>query len=120
MAFKTCFLDGYNRKIELSECLVTRKGKFPSQSAWLIKAFETKLKLWQRQLCQNMFDHFPCLQSAFGKSETNSDAKYSQEIVKLQHEFITDCKTFSLENCIKMFSKCFDIDVESVSIDVQM
>ena len=26
-----------------------------------IKAFEAKLKLWQKQLRQNVFDHFPCL-----------------------------------------------------------
>ena len=55
-----------------------------------IKAFEAKLKLWQKQLRQNGFDHFPCLQSELVQGESDNGAKYADEIVKLQGEF--DCR----------------------------
>jgi len=69
--FNTCFCGGYNRKIKLSECVISRKGKTHSQFFGEIKAFEAKLKLCQRQLRQYVFDHFPCLQSALEHSESD-------------------------------------------------
>ena len=86
-----------------------------------IKAFEAKLKLWQKQLRQKVFDRFPCLQSELVDGESDNGAKYADEIVKLQREFNRRFQDFrSLENGIKMFSMPFNINVQSVPIDVQM
>jgi len=40
-----------------------------------IKAFEAKLNFWPKHLRQNVFGHFPCLQSTHGDGETGSSAK---------------------------------------------
>ena len=86
-----------------------------------IKAFEAKPKLWQKQLHQNVFNHFPCLESELVDGESDNGVKYAGEIVKLQREFNHRFQDFrSLENNIKIFSMLFNIDVESVPIDVQM
>ena len=87
-----------------------------------IKAFKTKLKFSQRQICQYVFDIF----SVFAKCtwrrwKWHTDAEYADEIVKLQREFDRQFQDFhNLESGIKFFSILFEFDVESVSIDVQM
>jgi len=62
------------------------KEKIHSQSFWW-KAFEAKLKFWQRQLHENAFVLFRCLRSALEDGENDSGVKYADDIVKLQSEF---------------------------------
>jgi len=73
-----------------------------------IKAFATKLKVWQKQLRQNVFDHLSYLLSALGDGKSENGDNYADEIVKLQHEFdrfpITYIFSFSM---LLAFQKSF-------------
>ena len=115
---KLAFLVDMIEKLNYLNALLPAKGKLVHNLFGEVKAFQAKLKLWQRQLHQNVLDHVPCLQSALGDGK--SGAKYADEIVKLQCEFNRWFQDFrKLENDIKMFN-AFDIDVKAVPTDDQM
>jgi len=82
---KLAFLVDMIEKLNYLNALLPAKGKLVHNLFGEVKAFQAKLKLWQRQLHQNVLDHVPCLQSALGDGK--SGAKYADEIVKLQCEF---------------------------------
>ena len=84
---KLAFLVDITEKLNyLNESLQGKKKLIHNLFAE-IKAFEAKLKLWQKQLRQNVFDRFPCLRSELVDGESDNGATYADEIIKLQREF---------------------------------
>ena len=84
-----------------------------------IKAFESKLKIWNKHLLSNNTSHFPYL-----RKETPSETrKYAQQIQTLITEFESRFKIFRSEKPLlsfNIFSSPFNIDVETVPDETQM
>ena len=96
------------------------KGKkFTSNLFSEMKAFEAKLKLWQKQfhLHQNAFKYFPCFQSALRDCKSDSGANHGYVFAKLQHNFNRRFRNFrTYERGIEVLSIPFDIDVNQCQL----
>jgi hypothetical protein len=82
-----------------------------------IKAFESKLRLWELQLRSNNMAHFPTL-----RTEKPTDSKkYAEEIEILQQEFSSRFQDFRKhEAAFSLFSTQFDVNVETVPDEFQL
>uniref|UniRef100_A0A8D8YPU5 General transcription factor II-I repeat domain-containing protein 2A n=1 Tax=Cacopsylla melanoneura TaxID=428564 RepID=A0A8D8YPU5_9HEMI len=78
----------------------------------LITAFESKLNLWNRQLKNEDFTHFPCL----AKSKTTESAmKFSAALVDIKLEFVSRFQDFRASgNVLKTFASPFTVDIDTV------
>ena len=85
-----------------------------------VKSFKVKLRLWNKQICNGNFIHFPALKS-LKKIESNSLTIYSGILNELLQQFETRFKDFkALEPQFQIFSTPFAVDVESVAEEIQM
>ncbi|CAH7250542.1 general transcription factor II-I repeat domain-containing protein 2 [Phodopus roborovskii] len=84
-----------------------------------IRAFLTKLCLWETHLARNNLAHFPTLKSV---SQSDSDGlNYIPKIVELKAEFqkrLSDFKAW--ENELTLFSSPFSTKIDSVPDELQM
>ena len=82
-----------------------------------IRAFTTKLRLWEGQLESGNYAHFPTLQ----ENKPTSSTPFVSVIQHLRTEFLFRFGDIrSLENDIKLFSTHFDVQVDTVQEKYQM
>jgi hypothetical protein len=82
-----------------------------------IKAFESKLRLWELQLRSNNMAHFPTLRT----EKPTKTKKYAEEIQILQQEFSSRFQDFRKhEAAFSSFSIPFDVNVETVPDEFQL
>ena len=105
----TTHLNELNTKLQGKNQLVTQLYEN-------IKAFQLKLRLWERQLLENKASHFPCLNKlTVNGTATINLSKYAEEITTLKTEFFHRMASFDVhEQDFKMLSSPFDIDVDLV------
>ena len=105
----TTHLNELNTKLQGKNQLVTQLYEH-------IKAFQLKLRLWERQLLENKASHFPCLNKlTVNGTATINLSKYAEEIPTLKTEFSHWMASFDVhEQDFKIFSSPFDIDVDLV------
>lgn len=86
-----------------------------------VKAFETKLILWERQLQNKDPVHFPTLRELVNNGTEWNSEEYVQCISNLRKEFESRFSDFrEKEIYMKMFSSPFSVDTESVPAELQL
>ena len=82
-----------------------------------IRAFTTKLRLWEGQLESGNYAHFPTLQ----ENKPTSSTPFVSVIQHLKTEFLSRFGDIrSLENDIKLFCTPFDVQVDTLQEKYQM
>ena len=82
-----------------------------------IRAFTTKLRLWEGQLESGNYAHFPILQ----ENKPTSSTPFVSVIQHLRTEFLSRFDDIRfLENDVKLFSTPFDVQVDTVQEKYQM
>ena len=82
-----------------------------------IRAFTTKLRLWEGQLESGDYAHFPTLQ----ENKPTSNTPFVSVIQNLRTKFLSRFGDIrSLENDIKLFCTPFDVQVDTVQEKYQM
>lgn len=86
-----------------------------------VKAFETKLILWESQLLNKNTIHFPKLMECVKNSATWNSNDYVQCISNLKEEFKSRFSDFrEKEIFMRMFSSPFSVDIGSVPPELQL
>ena len=81
-----------------------------------ITSFQNKLQLFETQLYQSKFFHFPCLTNRESETDTIDIQKYAQNVGKVSTEFQERFEDFRQNQMeIKLFSQPFDVTPEEVS-----
>ena len=82
-----------------------------------VTAFERKLELWNQQVKERNFAHFPSLKQC---APVNTD-KYCSSLSTLQSEFNARFQDFrSSENMMRIFSSPFTVEIATAPIELQM
>ena len=85
-----------------------------------IKAFQTKLLLFESQLRNNNLHHFPILKE-FNSSQAINFAKYADEIIKLSAEFTRRFSELTkYDKTFEIFSSPFQVDAFTVPEALKM
>ncbi|XP_076232931.1 general transcription factor II-I repeat domain-containing protein 2-like [Calliopsis andreniformis] len=93
------------------------KNKIVTEMFDKVKAFESKLKIWNKQLQLNNMINFPILK----RQNPSETMKYAQEVQRLQEEFSLRFKNFrENQTNFDIFSSPFNIDVERIPEEFQM
>ena len=114
-----CFLTDITIKLNELNMQLQGENKLITDCYQNIKAFITKLKLYESQLITKNSVHFPLLHNF--NSDNKNFSKYAQEITNLLREFqerFSYLKNY--ENIFNIFLCPFDIVVESAPTDFQM
>ena len=84
-----------------------------------VKAFQSKLKLFSKQLNEQNLVHFPLLKTR-AVTQALSD-KYSSQLMALKEEFIRRFAVFkAIEGEFDLLSSPFAYDIETVTEELQM
>ena len=84
-----------------------------------IKAFQVKLRLWEKQLHENKSDHFHRLRKLTGIS-TNLN-RYAEEITTLRAEFSERMASFDThQEAFTIIASPFTVDLEQTTVIYQM
>ncbi|KAK3600630.1 hypothetical protein CHS0354_031544 [Potamilus streckersoni] len=95
------------------------KGNFVHEMYSTVKAFRVKLKLFSRQLGQNITTHFPTLETM--APQMMSTEKYTNMISSLDNEFARRFADFQkLAAEFDILSSLFTTDFEKVPDDLQL
>ena len=106
----TSHLNKLNLKLQGKQQLIHKMWSY-------IRAFTTKLRLWEGQLESGNYAHFPILQ----ENKPTSSTPFVSVIQHLRTEFLSRFGDIRfLENDIKLFSTPFDVQVDTVQEKYQM
>ena len=95
------------------------KGVFANELYLEVKAFQSKLKLFAKQLNEPNFVHFPLLKRR-AMTQALSD-KYSSQLMALKEEFIRRFANFkAIEGVFDFLSSSFTCDIETATEERQM
>ena len=88
-----------------------------------VKAFQAKLRLWDRQLRSFNFSHFPTCKTIMGEHPEHniSGGRYASTLCTLQEEFksrFVDFVTHSED--FQLFGNSFSVDVDNIAESMQM
>ncbi|KAJ8261019.1 hypothetical protein COCON_G00167420 [Conger conger] len=108
--------------------ILNLKLQYPGQTVTAmfdcVRAFTTKLKLWECQLSQNNFAHFPACKSLLGKLHSDMQfcgTEYALVLKLLLDEFDRRFADFSRHrDALQMFADPFSVDVETAPSHLQM
>ena len=116
------FLVDITEKLNTLNVAMQGRNKLVHELFAHIKAFQTKLQLWQVQLERGNLAHFPSLKSQKEHDGGEfSSLRYAAEICKLQKEFDTRFKEFRARNTdFELFSVPFNVDVSQAPIELQL
>ena len=99
--------------------LLQGKGVFPSELYLEVKAFQSKLKHFAKQLNEQNFVHFSLLKTQ-AVTQALSD-KYSSQLMALKEEFIRRFAVFkAIEGEFDLLSSPFACDFETATEELQM
>lgn len=99
------------------------KNKLVTEFYDLIRAFEVKLQLFQRQIAAHNLAHFPNLKSMQNENVDDGDLaeKYCEKISKLRDEFKNRFSDFKcMENEFAVFRNPFSVDVNVLPEPLQL
>ena len=95
------------------------KGVYAHELYVEVKAFQTKLKLFAKQLKEQNFAHFPLLKTR-AVTQALSD-KYSSQLMAPKEEFIRRFADFkAIEDQFNLLSSPFACDIETANEELQM
>ncbi|XP_066976073.1 general transcription factor II-I repeat domain-containing protein 2-like [Macrobrachium rosenbergii] len=112
------------RSFESSQHPDAGKNKLVTDFYDLIRAFEIKLQLFQRQIASHNLAHFPNLKSMQNKNNIDDGdlaEKYCEKISKLRDEFQNRFSDFKcMENEFAVFRNPFSVDVNVLPEPLQL
>lgn len=88
-----------------------------------VRAFKTKLCLWENQMLQGHFGHFPCCQTIKMQMSTAvfPCAQFVEKLSVLAAEFSWRFADFDVQKCrFELLSNPFADDVENAPTNLQM
>ena len=112
----TSHLDALNRQLQGRERIITDMYA-------AVRAFKTKLCLWENQMLQGNLGHFPCCQTITTQISTAvfPCAQFAQKLGALRAEFTRRFADFDVQKCrFELLSNPFTVDVENVPTNLQM
>ena len=113
------FAGGIMQKLNELNTKLQGKGVFAHELYLEVKAFQSKLKLFTKQLKEQNFVHFPLLKTR-AVTQALSD-KYSSQLIALKEEFIRGFADFkAIEGQFDLLSSPFVCDIETAAEELQM
>uniref|UniRef100_A0A8C8VQ74 Uncharacterized protein n=1 Tax=Pelusios castaneus TaxID=367368 RepID=A0A8C8VQ74_9SAUR len=86
-----------------------------------VRAFELKLQLWEKQLSNGNYAHFPTLKLVSANVRASSAERYRDKIGGLKNEFGERFRDFrKLEQDFKVFCTPFSVSASDVADELQM
>ena len=107
-------LDGLNVQLQ-------RRGRIIRDMYTSVRAFKTKLCLWENQLLQGNTGHFPCCETIKPQFSTAICAQFAEKLGVLGVEFSRRFGDFDGQKCrFELLSNPFAVDVEKAPNNLQM
>uniref|UniRef100_A0AAZ3REG1 SPIN-DOC-like zinc-finger domain-containing protein n=1 Tax=Oncorhynchus tshawytscha TaxID=74940 RepID=A0AAZ3REG1_ONCTS len=99
------------------------RGRIITDMYAAVRAFKTKLCLWENQMLQGNPCHFPCCQSIKAQISTAvfPCAQFAEKLSVLAAEFSRRFADFDAQKCkFELLSNPFAVDVENAPTNIQM
>ena len=97
------------------------RGRLITDMYASVRAFKTKLCLWENQMLQANFGHFPCCQTIKTQISTAVCAQLAEKLSVLGAEFSRRFGDFDVQKCrFELLSNPFAVDVEKAPTNLQM
>ena len=99
------------------------RGRIITDMYAAVRAFKTKLCLWENQMLQGNPCHFPCCQSIKAQISTAvfPCAQFAEKLSVLAAEFSRRFANFDAQKCkFELLSNPFAVDVENAPTNIQM
>ncbi|GAA6089229.1 general transcription factor II-I repeat domain-containing protein 2-like [Tachysurus ichikawai] len=95
------------------------RGRIITDAA--VRAFKTKLCLWEKQMLQGNLNHFLCCQTIKAQISTAVCAQFAEKLSVLGAEFSQRFADFDVQKCrFRLLSNPFAVDVENAPNNHQM
>ena len=87
----------------------------------VVKAFKTKLRLWEIQIMRENLGHFPCCQTMKEQVSVFPSAQFAEKLGLLSADFTRRFADFEAQKSrFELLSNPFAVDVESAPTNLQM
>lgn len=97
------------------------RGRIITDMYSSVKAFKTKLYLWEKQLLQENLGHFPCCKSMTTQISSAMCTQFAEKLNVLGAEFTRRFDDFgSQQSKFELLSNPFEVDVEKAPTNLQM
>ncbi|KAM3870127.1 general transcription factor II-I repeat domain-containing protein 2-like [Diretmus argenteus] len=115
------FLCDISSHIDALNLQLQGRGRIITDMYAAVRAFKTKLCLWENQMRQGHLGHFPCCQNIETQISTAVCAQFAEKLSVLGAEFSRRFADFDVQKSrFELLSNPFAVDVENAPTNLQM